>query len=156
MLSIKLYSCCSCYAFRQSFSYFFYTKHVNCQMPFSTSLQKLSNLIPGILGCHPFFWQLPCSILMSCSGYHGHLPNLVIKNQKWRNTNEWMIINISANSILNNIIKATLFTGNLENTIVTNSHVTTQVCLMPCDLQIPKTTSFHYFCHSFFLTYHDN
>ena len=74
-----------------------------------------------------------------------------------------MIINISANSILNNIIKATLLiycskvvAGNLENTVVTNSHVTTQVCLMPCDIQIPKTTSFHYFCHSFFLTYHNN
>lgn len=70
--------------------------------------------------------------------------------------NEWMIINISANSIiiLNNINFQSHFiyspkvvAGNLENTIVTNSHVTTQVCLMPCDIQIPKTTSFHYFCH---------
>ena len=58
----QVYSCCSCYAFRQQFSYFFFMKCVKCQMPFPTSLQNIATLSPGLLVCQPFFWQLPCTI----------------------------------------------------------------------------------------------
>ena len=76
----QVYSCCSCYAFRQQFSYFFFMKCVKCQMPFPTTLQKLSNLIPRT-SCLPFlFLAITLYYLTSCSGYHRHLPNLVMKN----------------------------------------------------------------------------
>ena len=77
--SIELYSCCSCYVFRQEFGYFLILHEV-CEMFFHTFalLYNQSNAIlsPGFLSFVPFSGDYSV-LLTSFSGYRKHLPNLV-------------------------------------------------------------------------------
>ena len=70
MSSVEMYSCSSCFVFRQKLGYLFFAKLWNAQ-PFSTTLPKQYNLITGFLSCHPLiFWLFPGTVLTSFSRYH--------------------------------------------------------------------------------------
>ena len=58
MLSVQLFSRCSCYVFRQTIGYFFFAKHVNFSAIFSCSAsnrttvltQPRASLLPSVFG----------------------------------------------------------------------------------------------------------
>ena len=93
----QVYSCCSCYAFRQQFSYFFFMKCVKCHflLVYKTKQPYPQDFLFAILfsGNYPVLFDVMSRISQTSFkfGYEG-LAKRIWVNQKCRNIylmNEW-------------------------------------------------------------------